>query len=85
MIITNNIIIMAKFTIGQVVQLNSGGPEMTISNVIDSDNPGQWKLYVLRWKAENPYAKVWYQTQWFEGKELKKEIFIEEVLYAVEE
>lgn len=76
---------MAKFTIGQVVRLNSGGPEMTICNVIDSENPGQWKLYILRWKIENPNVKVWYQTQWFEGKELKKEIFIEEVLCAVEE
>lgn len=76
---------MAKFTIGQVVQLNSGGPKMTISNVIDSENPGQWKMYVMRWQAENPNAKVWYQTQWFEGTELKKEFFIEEVLCAGEE
>ena len=76
---------MAKFTIGQVVQLNSGGPEMTISNVIDSENPGQWAMNIKMWKRSNPNAKVWYQTQWFEGTELKKELFIEEVLCAVEE
>lgn len=75
---------MSKFTIGQVVQLNSGGPEMTISNVIDSNKPGQWAIYVKMWQDENPNAKVWYQTQWFEGKALKKEVFVEEILSAIE-
>lgn len=73
---------MLKFSLGETVQLRSGGPKMTIVNVIDAENPGQWKLYTVRWKAENPSAKVWYQTQWFEGTELKKEIFIEEALIS---
>ena len=75
---------MAKFKLGETVQLKSGGPEMTIINIIEGQNPGQWALYVRRWKAENPSADVWYQTQWFEGTNLKKEIFIEEALDSSE-
>lgn len=75
---------MAKFRLGETVQLRSGGPEMTIINIIDSENPGQWALHVRRWQAENPVAKVWYHTQWFEGTNLKKEIFIEEALDSAE-
>lgn len=75
---------MAKFKLGEIVQLRSGGPQMTIINVIDGENPGQWKMYVLRWKAENPAVKVWYQTQWFEGTNLKKDVFIEEALDSAE-
>jgi len=75
---------MAKFKLGETVQLRSGGPEMTIINIIEGQNPGQWALNVRRWKAENPSADVWYQTQWFEGTNLKKEIFIEEALDSSE-
>ncbi len=57
---------------------------MTVINVIEKDNPGQWKLYVMRWKAENPSVNTWYQTQWFEGTSLKKEVFIEEALDSTE-
>ena len=55
----NNINYMAKFKLGEIVQLRSGGPQMTIINIIDGENPGQWKMYVMRWKAENPAVKVW--------------------------
>ncbi len=75
---------MAKFKLGETVQLRSGGPEMTIINIIEGQNPGQWVMHVRRWKAENPSADVWYQTQWFEGTNLKKEIFIEEALDSSE-
>lgn len=75
---------MSKFKLGETVQLRSGGPVMTVINVIDNENPGQWKLCTIKWKAENPSAKVWYQTQWFEGSELKKDFFIEEALSSAE-
>lgn len=75
---------MAKYILGQVVELRSGGPEMTVINVIEKANPGQWKLYVQRWQNENPSVTTWYQTQWFEGSNLKKEVFIEEALDPVE-
>lgn len=75
---------MAKFKLGETVQLRSGGPEMTIINIIEGQNPGLWAMYVRRWKAKNPSADVWYQTQWFEGTNLKKEIFIEEALDSSE-
>lgn len=41
-------------------------------------------LNVMRWQAENPNAKVWYQTRWFEGKELKTDVFVEAVICKVE-
>ena len=75
---------MAKFKLGETVQLRSGGPEMTVINVIEKVNPGQWKMYVLHWQAENPAVETWYQTQWFEGTTLKKEVFIEQALDSAE-
>lgn len=75
---------MANYKLGETVQLRSGGPEMTVINIIDGENPGQWVMNVRHWKAENPAAKVWYQTQWFEGTNIKKEIFIEEALISTE-
>lgn len=75
---------MAKYKLGEVVQLRSGGPEMTVINIIKKDNPGQWKMYVMRWTAENPSVETWCQTKWFEGTNLKEEIFIEEALDSAE-
>lgn len=76
---------MAKFRLGEIVQLRSGGPDMTVINVIDGENPGQWKMHVMQWKSQNPSVKTWYQTQWFEGSNLKSDVFIEEVLESAEE
>ena len=45
---------MAKFKLGETVQLRSGDPEMTIIDIIEGQNPSQWAMYVRRWKAENP-------------------------------
>ncbi len=75
---------MAKYKLGEIVQLRSGGPDMTVINVIEKANPGQWKMYVMRWQQENPSVETWYQTQWFEVTTLKKEIFIENALDSVE-
>lgn len=75
---------MALFKIGDIVRLKSGGPAMTIINMIEGENPGQWAIYVMRWKAENPSADVWYQTQWFDGPKLMKEFFIEDALVLSE-
>ena len=52
---------MAKFRLGEIVQLRSGGPDMTVINVIDGENPGQWKMHVMQWKSQNPSVKTWYQ------------------------
>lgn len=42
-------------------------------------------MYVFRWQQENPSIETWYQTQWFEGTTLKKEIFIEDALESTEQ
>ena len=76
---------MAMFKLGEIVQLRSGGPDMTVINVIEKANPGQWRMYVMHWQQENPSVETWYQTQWFEGTILKKEVFIEEALDSDEE
>lgn len=58
---------------------------MTVINVIDGENLGQWKMHVLQWKSKNSSVKTWYLVQWFEGSILKRDVFIEEALESAEE
>lgn len=75
---------MAKFSLGEIVQLRSGGPTMTVIAIIEKGNPGAWAMHVRRWLQENPNAEVWYKTKWFEGTNLKEDIFIENSLDSAE-
>lgn len=56
------------FSVGQVVKLNSGGPEMTIRSINENDH-GQIKSY---------------SCQWFAGKKLEQGVFPPESLKMIE-
>lgn len=71
---------MAKFKVGDVVQLASGGEQMTIANVIDSTVSGYLAIGYGQMKAINPGAEVFYACTWFNGKDLQNATFREEVL-----
>ena len=59
------------FTVGEVVQLNSGGPEMTVSMVGEKNFSHGGKV---------PFV----HCEWFEGGKLRKEKFSPEILRKVE-
>jgi len=59
------------FQVGDVVQLNSGGPEMTVSHVGEKKFPHGGTVPVV-------------SCTWFEGKKLNNESFKPEVLTKVE-
>lgn len=60
-----------NFQVGEVVQLNSGGPAMTVSFVGEKEFPHGGKVPIV-------------QCTWFEGKKLSKETFAPEILRKVE-
>lgn len=60
-----------NFQVGDVVQLNSGGPEMTVSFVGENEFPHGGKVPVV-------------QCTWFEGKKLNKEKFAPTLLRKIE-
>lgn len=60
-----------KFQVGDVVQLNSGGPAMTVSFVDEK-------------KFKHGGAVPVVSCTWFEGKKLNKESFNPEILTKVE-
>jgi uncharacterized protein YodC (DUF2158 family) len=62
-----------KFKVGDIVQLKSGGPEMTISNIRSSLSE-EYDEFL------NPTIR--YTTHWFSGKKLETGSFPEEVLQA---
>lgn len=57
---------MAKFKAGDIVQLKSGGPQMTINQVVEPDN-------------EEP---IYIDCVWFSGKKLEGGRFLEEAITA---
>lgn len=60
-----------KFTVGTIVKLNSGGPDMTVEEVC------------LRYDTKEPTGNV--DCQWFAGKKLEKGRFPVDSLELVPE
>lgn len=71
---------MAKFNIGDTVQLMSGGEVMTISQVYDESASGVLGVAYKQCKMACPDATVFYGCTWFKGKELQNSTFREEIL-----
>lgn len=65
---------MTKFKVGDVVQLKSGGPKMTVSSVPRGPNPD----IPLDMGTKN------YNCRWFKGGSLEHGQFEEELLTSVE-
>lgn len=61
---------ITKFKVGDIVQLKSGGPKMTIDEVFDRDD-------IVQKRAS-------YRCKWFNGKKVEVEIFADETLMSPE-
>lgn len=57
-----------KFKVGQIVQLNSGGPAMTIKSIVD--NPID--------------CEIFYRCQWFDKNTLKEGIFTQDTIQEID-
>lgn len=62
---------MAKFKVGDTVQLKSGGPVMTIYKLPDPE-------------GTNEVSKTHYQCEWFKEDTLQYGNFLEDTLIAIE-
>jgi len=69
-----------EFKLGDVVQLKSGGPEMTVQNIVGkTTNKTEMFAYTASGHAEGAVV-----CKWFSGNELKSDIFKPETLNIVE-
>jgi len=69
-----------SFKKGDIVQLNSGGPNMTVEHIVgQTTTKQQTTAYILGGSQEG-----YLSTQWFAGTELKKGIFAPELVHIVE-
>jgi len=64
----------AKYKIGDIVKLRSGGPEMTVESVPTESVP-----------TFNQYRGEHYSCQWFVGKKLENGTFKEDALELAQE
>ena len=74
---------MAKFKIGEVVHLKSGGPDMTIERIYDSKVTGVLAFAYDQLKSNYPQSDVFYNCRWFTGNnKLENSTFAEEIIEA---
>jgi uncharacterized protein YodC (DUF2158 family) len=70
---------MAKFMKGEIVQLKSGGPEMTV-DICPGERSG---YYEFSWTGRKETIWDRYRCLWFAGKELHSGNFDEDALISV--
>lgn len=74
---------MAKFNVGAVVHLKSGGPDMTIERIYDSEVTGVMAFAYAQLKSNYPQSEIFYNCRWFtDNNKLENSTFAEEILEA---
>lgn len=75
---------MAKFKLGDVVHLKSGGPDMTVTLVCtkESQSPIESYAYLAYQKKFGP-SEAYYGTCWFEETKKSEDAFPEDALEFV--
>ena len=72
---------MAKFTVGEIVYLKSGGPDMTIQAVFSPETEGM--LEHVQYESlthKYPNSTVFYTCSWFDNKKHSEAVFVEEAI-----
>jgi len=73
---------MMDFKTGEVVQLNSGGPEMTIKGIIGDTKSPLNKMETTAWKmAAHEEGEVY--CQWFYNNKIESAVFKQEMLKKI--
>jgi uncharacterized protein YodC (DUF2158 family) len=75
---------MEQLKSGDVVQLKSGGPKMTIQRIIGSDRSNFGLIAADEFMKINGYKEGDVVCQWFEGSSLKNGTFKIEGLNKIE-
>lgn len=72
---------MAKYVVGDIVRLKSGGPDMTIAAVLTDDSESQvLRFNFIAIKQAYPDTSAAYNCMWFDGVKDKSAVYPEEVL-----
>ena len=72
---------MAKYVVGDIVRLKSGGPDMTIAAVLTEDSESQaFRFNYIALKQAYPETSAVYNCTWFDGVKDKSAVYPEEVL-----
>ncbi|HEY5536856.1 MAG TPA: DUF2158 domain-containing protein [Ignavibacteria bacterium] len=72
------------FKTGDIVQLKSGGPNMTVNKIIGDSRDQKIKNIELLLKASKGYKDGDVKCQWFVNNELKEGYFTPETLKSAE-
>ncbi|NPU99898.1 MAG: DUF2158 domain-containing protein [Brevinematales bacterium] len=74
-----------SFKVGDVVQLNSGGPKMTVEMVIGASDNNPASIAIGNQAKMRGMKEGDCFCKWFEGKEIKQDFFKADTIRLVED